>query len=68
MSNDEKVEELSKKLDTKLTYSDDLTKIDKKPIKPSFDRLKKLTKDFRENLEDYIIEPTTYTITSKQSK
>lgn len=66
MSTDKKVDELSKKVSTKLDYSENLT--NKRTIKPNVEKLKKFTKQFRRNLEDYTVEPTPYAATSGHIK
>ena len=66
MSNDKKVSELSKKVSTELTYSDSLTI--KKTAKPNVENLKKLTRKFRKNLEDYTVEPASYATLVGHSK
>lgn len=58
MSNDEKIQELNKRIDVELEYSDTL--IDKKSTKPDTKKLKKLAKEIRKNLEDYPFETTVY--------
>lgn len=66
MSIDTKVTTLSKKVRTELNYSESLTK--KKTTKPNIENLKKLTKKFRKNLEDYTVESVTYATASGRSK
>lgn len=66
MSNDKKVSELNKKVNTELDYSDSLTK--KKTTKPNVEELKKLTRKFRKNLEDYTVEPASYAALSGHAK
>lgn len=63
MSNDKKVAELSKKLATKLDYSTGIPK--KKTNKPNVAHLKKLSRGFRESLEDYTVEVTIHTVSGK---
>ncbi len=62
MTNDMKIRELSKKLDVELVYSDKMEphrkKVSEKPEAPNLSKLKKLTKSFRNNLEDYTLETT----------
>jgi hypothetical protein len=63
MTNDMKIRELSKKLDVELVYSDEM-KLHKKKVNeetevPNLSKLKKLTKSFRNNLEDYTLETTS---------
>lgn len=64
MTNDMKIRELSKKLDVELVYSDEMKphakKAGEKSESPNLNKLKKLTKSFRNNLEDYTIETTPF--------
>ena len=62
MSNDERVDELSKKLDVSLDYSD---KVDRtKTSKPNKTKLKELAVKIRRNLEESSVEVTTHPNTS----
>ena len=62
MTNDTKIKELSKKLDVELVYSDEMKphrkKVNEETDTPNLSKLKKLTKSFRNNLEDYTLEAT----------
>lgn len=61
MSNDERVNELNKKLDVVLEYSD---KIDNKHVvKPNKIKLKKLAAKIRKTLEDMPVETTIHSHT-----
>lgn len=68
MSNDIKVEELSKKLKTKLIYSDSLPAKKKTIISPNMSKLKRLSKSFRKNLEEYSLETNTHAVFNSLSK
>lgn len=62
-----KIDQLSKKLDTKLSVSDKLP-AKKQTVKPDTKRLIELTKKFRETLEDYTVETTIHIVTTNGSK
>lgn len=66
MSNDERVEELKKRIDIELSYSKTLP--NKKAAKPNVKRLKELAKEIRKTVEDYTIEAATYTDPSYRPK
>lgn len=72
MTNDMKIRELSKKLDVELVYSDEMKpyakKVNEKSEDPNLNKLKKLTKSFRNNLEDYTFETTPLRALGGRSK
>jgi hypothetical protein len=65
MSNEERVENLAKRIKHGLVYSN--TVPNKNVAKPNVEKLKKLAKDIRKNLEDYTGEATTYPHTHSRS-
>ena len=66
MTVDAKIKKLNEELGEELVYSVDLSA--KKSVKPNLEHLKKLTQSFRQSLEDYTVESTIYTVTSKTTK
>lgn len=66
MSNEKRVENLSKRISTSLRYSEKIPSR-KSPI-PDSSKLKSLAKEIRKTVEDYSVEATTYPHPNNGSK